>query len=126
MSRPPPRPSRPPRRPSAAGRKPAVVAGAIAVLHDSIDPEERETAAATLGACDGWSNPKVVQALVEAARSDAAPLVRAASLRSLTRMNVRTLPVATVAQALKTDPDPRVRTEAEQVIKQISGSSRSQ
>ena len=41
-------------------------------------------------------------------------------------MNVRTLPVATVAQALKTDPDPRVRTEAEQVIKQISGSSRSQ
>ncbi|HVS37879.1 MAG TPA: HEAT repeat domain-containing protein [Gemmataceae bacterium] len=105
------------------GMNSTVVADLIAVLHDSINPEEREKAANALGGCDGWANPNVVRGLVEAARSDAAPLVRAACLHSLTRMNIRTLPVATVAQALKTDPDPRVRSEAEQALKQIGGAT---
>ena len=131
MSPPPPAPVPPaaPAKPSAAAQSDtsaAVVAGAIGVLRDSIHPEERARAAEALGACDGWASPNVVQALIEAARSDAEPPVRAACLRSLSRMNVRTLPVATVAQALRTDPDPHVRTEAEQVLKQMGQSSRSQ
>ncbi len=105
-----------------AGLSATITAEAIGVLRDSIQPEERAKAADVLGACDGWANPGVVQALIEAARSDADPPVRAACLRSLSRMNVRTLPVATIAQALRTDPDPHVRTEAEQVLKQVSGS----
>ncbi len=104
----------------------AVVAEAISVLRDSFQPEERARAAEALGACDGWASPHVVQALIEAARTDADPPVRAACLRSLSRMNVRTMPVATVAETLRTDPDPRVRTEAEQVLKQIGQPSRSQ
>ena len=68
----------------------------------------------------------MVQALVEAAKSDAAPIVRAACLRSLTHLNVRTLPVAAAAQALKTDPDPRVRTEAEEALQKLGSSARPQ
>ncbi len=114
----------PPARPTAVS--PAAIANTVTILRESINPEEREKAADVLAVCDGWANPNVVQALVEAARSDSAPLVRAAALRSLTRMNVRTLPVKTVAEALKTDPDPRVRTEAEAAINQISGATHAQ
>ena len=101
----------------------AAIITSISALRDSIYPEEREKAAEALGAFDGWSNPNAVQALIEAARSDAAPTVRAASLHSLTRMNIHSAPVASVAQALKTDPDPRVRIEAAQALQQNSGAA---
>jgi hypothetical protein len=118
---PPPAPKAAPAAPAAASGVEAAAAAAQAVmaLRDAVDPAQREHAAEALGGCDGWSNPQVVQALVEAARSDSAPLVRVACLRSLARLNVRTLPVATVAQTLKSDSDPRVRREAEEALRRL-------
>jgi hypothetical protein len=89
----------------------------VAMLQAGQSPQQREWAANALAGVDGWNSPKVVQALVAAARADADPTVRAACLHTLGRMNVRTLPVVACAQALKSDSDPRVRAEAEQTLR---------
>jgi hypothetical protein len=108
--------------PMAPAVNPALtMAQQMATLREAVDPGQREWAAHGLAAYDGWTNPQAVQALVAGARGDAAAPVRAACLRSLARMNVRTLPVLSAVQALKADADPRVRAEAEQALRQLGG-----
>jgi hypothetical protein len=84
-----------------------------ATLQDHLLPSRREMAAEGLSAMDWQTHPEVVSALVQAAREDPAATVRAACVRCLARMNVRTDPVMSALQALKADPDPRVRHELE-------------
>jgi hypothetical protein len=107
-----------PRTSSLGGMSPTQL---LSMLRDSVQPEQREWAADCLAACDGWTNPKVVEALTAAARGDQAPMVRAACVRSLGRMEVRTIPVVSVVQSSKADCDPRVRHEAELALAKLSG-----
>jgi hypothetical protein len=100
-------------------------ARALSVLHDSAYPDQREWAANSLAAYDGWRNPQVVQALIGAAKNDEAPMVRAACLRSLARMDVRSMPVLAAMQAGQTDGDPRVRYEADQALTRLNGDASS-
>jgi hypothetical protein len=92
----------------------------MSVLQGSRSSEQREWAAESLAEFDGWTNPRVVDALVKASRGDESPVVRATCLRSLARLNVQSAPVlATVREALK-DGDPHVRAEAEQTLRRLS------
>jgi len=91
----------------------------MSVLQGSSNKEQREWAAENLGEYDGWTNPRVVDALAKACRADQEATVRAMCLRSLARMNVQTLPVLTAVQAARNDSDSRVRAEAEQALRQL-------
>jgi hypothetical protein len=88
----------------------------LGVLRDSLYPSQREWAADSLVGQDWRTNPEVLQGLLTAAREDPAPTVRAACVRCLAKMNANTVPVVGTIQALKSDADPRVRSEAEQAL----------
>jgi hypothetical protein len=92
----------------------------LVTLREAAQVEQRVWAADVLGACDGWSCPKVVEGLVNAARTDKSAAVRAVCVHSLARMNVRTLSVLSTVQALKNDSDAKVRTAAEQALRTLS------
>ena len=66
--------------------------------------------------CDWKRQPEVVEALTRAARTDPAAAVRAACVRGLAKMKCNTVPVVVAVTALKSDPDLRVRQEAEQAL----------
>lgn len=91
----------------------------MSVLQGSKAADQREWAAENLGGFDGWTNPRVVEALARAAREDSSPLVRATCLRSLARMNVQSVPVLVAVREARQDGDPRVRSEAEQALRQL-------
>lgn len=86
----------------------------ISVLQESPYPAQREWAAMNLATFDYRVYPHLAQVLVQAARQDSAPTVRAAAIYSLSRMNVQSEPVLGALQALRGDADPRVRQEVEQ------------
>lgn len=88
----------------------------LVVLRNSIYPFQREWAVDNLSNVDWRSNPEVVQALMSAARKDAAPTVRVMCIRALVKMKVDTVPVVTAIQALRSDPDPRVEHEAQAAL----------
>jgi hypothetical protein len=97
-------------------------------LRESLYPSQREWAAESLATVDWRKQPVVVQALVAAAKEDPAPTVRASCVRCLAKMHVNAVPVVGVIQGLKSDPDPRVRQEADLALNvlmpgQASGSS---
>jgi HEAT repeat protein len=92
----------------------------VAVLANSPSAEQREMAAHTLGAFDRWGDMTVVQGLITAARRDSVPQVRAASVRALGRMSNRSAAVLSAVHALRGDPDPLVRSEAERAYKILS------
>lgn len=93
------------------------------VLHTSGVPSQREFAATRLRNCDALVQPYVVEALITAIRSDAAPLVRVAAIASLKAMNVKSKPVLTALQAACNDRDPRVRDEAEEALRMLTEGS---
>lgn len=86
----------------------------INVLQESPYPAQREWAAASLATFDYRVYPHLPHMLLQAARQDSAPTVRAAAVYSLSRMNVQSEPVLGTLQALRGDADPRVRQEVEQ------------
>jgi hypothetical protein len=98
----------------------------VVMLKNANQPSQREYAADQLSKIRGASMNLAVQALATAVKEDPAPLVRAACIRSLTRMKINTIEVLEVINEKKTDLDPRVRMEADQAIIQLtSGSSES-
>jgi hypothetical protein len=115
----------PPAAPQAA---PAPQVGQLVdLLHDSPYPAQREMAASYLAGQDARSNPQIVPALIEGAKQDPAPTVRAGCVRSLMRLNVSSPAYRSVLEDMRTDADPRVRETAEQAIGRIqlvSGTAR--
>lgn len=98
----------------------------IQMLKTANQPSQREYAADQLSKIRGVSMPQAAHALATAVKEDPAPLVRAACIRSLTRMKINTIEVLEVINEKKTDLDPRVRMEADQAMIQLtSGSSES-
>ncbi len=115
-----------PEPPSATQPQGAPVAVAyMSVLQGSNSVEQREWAAENLSEFDGGTNPRIVDALTRAARHDDAPVVRIACLRSLARMKMQSLPVLTAVRESLKDGDPRVRSEAEQTLRQLSAEKNS-
>jgi hypothetical protein len=92
----------------------------LAVLRDSVYPDQREWAACQLAAADWRTSPHVVQALLNAAGKDSAATVRVECVRSLSKMEVSTAPVIAGLEALRSDRDPRVQHEAEQALNKLT------
>jgi hypothetical protein len=92
----------------------------LTTLRDSLYPSEREMAAEELAHCDWRAQPGVVQALVTAAKTDPAPLVRVSCVRALGRMKANIMPVVSAVQGLKADADLRVRQEVEHTLGVLS------
>jgi hypothetical protein len=92
----------------------------LQVLRDSPYPEQREWAAERLSSVSGPMHHMVVQAVVKAAKEDAAPTVQVACIRCLVKLNHATQEVTTALTSLKGDADPRVRHEAGQALVKFS------
>jgi hypothetical protein len=82
------------------------------VLHTSGVPSQREQAAQRLRRCHPSVHSYVVDALVTAVKSDAAPLVRVAAIESLRGMGETSAAVVNALRIACQDRDPRVREEA--------------
>jgi hypothetical protein len=93
----------------------------MTVLQSSGVPAQREWAAGRLRVCDAQMHPYVVESLVTAARTDGAPMVRAAAIASLAQMKANTPPVMVTLENARQDRDPRVRDEAIQAVRLLTG-----
>jgi hypothetical protein len=81
--------------------------------------EEGLAAAFSLANSNWKAHPEVVRALITAAlRSPMLP-VRVTAIRCLAGIRVNNVTVRNSLQALKTDPDPSVRAEAEQALNSL-------
>ncbi|MFO0846696.1 MAG: HEAT repeat domain-containing protein, partial [Gemmataceae bacterium] len=89
-----------------------VTSHAMAALRSSVMPSERERAAEALAQANWKADPQVVPALVTAAQSDPAPMVRVCCLRALKQMKANTVPAVEAVKACREDRDARVRQEA--------------
>jgi hypothetical protein len=92
----------------------AIKYGAVLMelLQNSGVPSEREMAAIQLRTADSSQVPMAAQALLNAAKDDATPLVRIAAMQSLMAMKIHTPEVKAMLEMAVSDPDPRVRDEA--------------
>jgi hypothetical protein len=88
----------------------------INVLEYALYPTQRETAILHLATRDWRRNPRIVQALLAAAKDDPAATVRQAAVAALSGMGVNNDAVTATFGQLKNDADPRVRQEAEQAL----------
>ena len=95
----------------------------VAVLHESLYPSQREDAAEQLGALDWRQQPEILDILVERAKQDPAPTVRAECVRSLNRLKANTVPVVEAVKTLEADDDPRVRHEADEAYAALTGTT---
>lgn len=94
----------------------------LGILYQSPYPAQREWAVLGLAALDLRAQPEILEALLNAARKDPAPSVRAGCIQCVARQNVAAQPVLQTLQTLKSDPDPRVRNDAEQALIRLTGS----
>jgi hypothetical protein len=92
------------------------VAQMISVVRDSISPAQREWAILSVASMDLRRNPEIMEVVLTTARQDPAATVRAACVHVLARQELNLPPVVVAFQALKDDPDPRVRQEVEQAL----------
>lgn len=83
------------------------------LLKEALGPSEREQAAHALANGPRAAYADSVALLLESAEHDPAATVRAACVRCLVKMNVKTPAASALVNRLKADADPRVRTEAE-------------
>jgi hypothetical protein len=114
---PPQPPPAPAAQPSQPAQAPAAQLGQLlTLLHDSPYPAQRELAANYLAACDWRANPQIAEGLLEAAKQDPAPTVRAGCIANLMRMNVANEEYRRLLHELRTDADPRVREAVEQAL----------
>jgi hypothetical protein len=88
----------------------------LIMLRESLYPSQREWAAEQLSHLDWHREQVVVASLVQGAREDPAPAVRAACVHALGAMKVNTLPVVQTVQGLQKDKDLRVRQEAAEAL----------
>jgi hypothetical protein len=88
----------------------------LAMLRGSVMPSERERAVMMLSQFNWHAQPEAVAAIMIAAKSDPAPMVRVSCVRALARMKVNTMPAYETLMELKTDKDIRVRQEVEQTL----------
>ncbi len=88
------------------------------VMHESVYPSQREWAAERLGTYDWRRQPQAVEVLLERAKQDPAPGVRAECIRSLVRMNCNEPEVTQALQTFKSDANSIVREAANEADRQ--------
>jgi hypothetical protein len=91
-------------------------------LKESLYPSQREWAAEKLSGLDGRKNGEVVPALVQGAREDPAPSVRAGCVRALARLKVNSMPVVEALRAMRSDSDARVQHEVAEALATLGDS----
>ncbi len=89
-------------------------------LKNAASPSERELAAMTLALSDARRRPEVVQAIMDAARSDAAAAVRAGCVRCLYRMSPDSPQVVAVIETMQNDANQEVSETARKAMQEIS------
>jgi hypothetical protein len=94
----------------------------LAMLKNGPLPSEREWVVESLAAMDWQHDARILTALLKAAHDDPAPMVRAACVRCLVRMNPGQATLQAAVQAVKADPDLRVRQEADAAQAQLTAS----
>jgi hypothetical protein len=94
-----------------------------AVLHGSLYPSQREWAVESLAALDWRKQPQVLDLILERAKQDPAPTVRAECMRSLARMKADTAAAVAVVKALQSDEDNRVRQQAAEAYATLSAAA---
>jgi hypothetical protein len=92
----------------------------IKAMRESPYPAQREWSAQLLTGFDWRAQPQIVPALIQSATQDPAPTVRAGCVYCLGRMNAAIEPVFAMLQGMRTDIDPRVRTEVERAYTRLS------
>lgn len=102
----------------------AMIVEQLVVLKTSLHPSQREFAAEQLGQISLRGNSEVIQTLFHGVKNDPAPTVRAACIRSLTRMKIHTIETMDLFRGMKTDQDPRVRLEADKALIQQTSAFR--
>jgi hypothetical protein len=98
---------------------PKYVTDLIETLEHGKACEEALGAAFSLANSPWKTHPRVVEALMTAARVHPLVPVRVTAIRCLVGTRVTTPNVRTALQALKTDNDPAVRSEAEQALNSL-------
>jgi hypothetical protein len=88
----------------------------IRVMRENAYPAQREWAAQMLASYEWRVHPQIVPALVQSAAQDPAGSVRAGCINCLGRMQAAVEPVFATLQAMRSDIDPRVRSEVEQAF----------
>jgi hypothetical protein len=92
----------------------------VKTLTSSRHAEMREFAAKNLGACDGYANPYVAQALLNASYRDSSVTVRVACIKAMVKMNLSVPPVVETLKVLKSDKNANVRDEATQALAKLA------
>jgi hypothetical protein len=87
----------------------------LSVLRNSVNQVEREQIVNILAAPTPRPDPCVVRALLQSARSDSAPLVRAASLRALVTLRVTDAVLLDLAARAQAERDPRIREAGQEL-----------
>jgi hypothetical protein len=95
----------------------------IGILQTAIYPSAREEAVISLCESEARSQPQVVQLLLQVAKDDPAPMVRAACVNGLARLHVSSEPMIQTLTALKADADPRVRHAVDEAMSRLAPAS---
>jgi hypothetical protein len=93
------------------------------VLHDAVNPFQREWAAESLAVVQWPSYNEVVRCLLTAIRTDTAAAVRVQCIRTLAHRNVNIPEVIHTIAEQKAHPDPRVRHEADMALSRFGQSA---
>jgi HEAT repeats len=93
------------------------------VMRESLYPSQREWAAERLASVDWRRQPQVLDLLMERAKQDPAPTVRAECVRSLGRLKSDAPGVVEAVKSFRSDADPRVRQEADEAFANLAGTT---
>ncbi len=94
------------------------------VMRESLYPSQREWAADRLASIDWRRQPQALDVLIERAKQDAAPSVRAECLRSLGRMKCDAPSVVEAVKSCQSDADQHVRQTADDALAKLTAPSR--
>lgn len=100
----------------------STVQDALAVLRVSDLPSQRQLAVDALAESNWAVHPEVPASILAAATGDPAATVRAACIRSLVKMALKTPEVTTALESLTADRDPLVRSEAADALASLNSS----
>jgi len=93
------------------------------VMRESLYPSQREWAAERLASLDWRRQPQVLDLLMERAKEDPAPTVRAECVRSLGRLKSDAPTVVEAVKSFRSDADPRVRQAADEAFANLAGTT---
>jgi hypothetical protein len=92
----------------------------LALLRESIYPEQREWAAENMSSFDWHLSPEIAEGLMTTAQKDTVVAVRTACIRCMVRMEINTPQVRNVLETLKTEKEPQIQKEAKKALAKLA------